>query len=94
MKNILVTGGSGFIGSHTCLDLLHKGYNIVVLDSNINSTTKSLEKVLKIGQIEGNDFYKQLYFVKGDIRDEILIERVFKNFQKLNRKIDAVIHFA
>ncbi len=94
MKNLLVTGGSGFIGSHTCLNLLNKGYKIVVLDSNINSSIKSLENVLKIGQIEGKDFSNHLFFVKGDIREEILIEKVFKKFQKLNMKIDAVIHFA
>ena len=94
MKNILVTGGSGFIGSHTCLNILNKGYKVIVLDSSINSSTRSLEMVLKVGLTEGKDFYNQLYFVKGDIRDEIFIERVFKNFQKFNMNIDAVIHFA
>ena len=48
MKTILVTGGSGFIGSHTCLLLLEKGYEIFVLDSLVNSSSKSLEKVLTI----------------------------------------------
>ena len=48
MKNILVTGGSGFIGSHTCLALLERGYRVFVIDSFINSSPLALEKVLEI----------------------------------------------
>ena len=48
MKKILVTGGAGFIGSHTCLLLLERGYDVNVIDSFTNSSPKSLEKVLEI----------------------------------------------
>ena len=48
MKNIVVTGGAGFIGSHTCLVLLEKGYNVFVLDSFVNSSPKSLKRVSEI----------------------------------------------
>ena len=48
MKNILITGGAGFIGSHTCLLLLEKGYNVFIIDSYINSSENSLKKTLEI----------------------------------------------
>ena len=48
MKNILVTGGAGYIGSHTCLLLLKKGYEVNVIDSFVNSSPKSFEKILDI----------------------------------------------
>ena len=48
MKNIIVTGGAGFIGSHTCLALLEKGYRVFVIDSFINSSPLALDKVLEI----------------------------------------------
>ena len=48
MKNILVTGGAGFIGSHTCLLLLENGYEVNVIDSFVNSSPKSLKKILEI----------------------------------------------
>ncbi len=48
MKNILVTGGAGFIGSHTCVSLLERGYQLTVIDSNINSSCISLERIKDI----------------------------------------------
>ena len=79
---ILVTGGAGYIGSHTCVELLNKGYDIVVLDNLVNSCEKSLDVVKSI---TGKDFP----FYKVDMLDYNAMETVFKE-----NKIDAVIHFA
>ena len=48
MKDILVTGGTGFIGSHTCVELLNAGYNVVVMDNFMNSKPESLNRIKKI----------------------------------------------
>ena len=79
---ILVTGGAGFIGSHTVVELLNAGYDAVVLDNLSNSSEKSLERV---EQITG----KKVPFYKADILDRAALEEVFSK-----EKIDAVIHFA
>jgi len=88
MKNILVTGGAGFIGSHTCISLLEKGYEVTVVDSNINSSSISLKKLEIINQ------NKKIIFEKGDIRDISFMRRVFNKALKINKPIEAVIHFA
>ena len=80
--NILVTGGAGYIGSHTCLELLNKGFGVVVVDNLCNSNPKSLERVEKLAG-------KHLKFYEGDVRDEALMRRIFAENQ-----LDAVIHFA
>lgn len=79
---ILVTGGAGFIGSHTCVELLESGYDVVVLDNLCNSSEKSLERV---EQITG----KKVTFYKADILDREALNKIFDT-----EKIDAVIHFA
>ncbi|TKC17133.1 UDP-glucose 4-epimerase GalE [Robertmurraya kyonggiensis] len=79
---ILVTGGAGYIGSHTCVELLNNGLEIVVVDNLINSKEESLERVKKI---TGKDFK----FYKIDLIDKKALTKVF-----LENKIDAVIHFA
>ena len=80
--NILVTGGSGYIGSHTCLELLESGYGVVVIDNLCNSNPKSLERVRSLTG-------KDIKFYEGDVRDEKLLRKIFAE-----NKIDAVIHFA
>lgn len=82
MAQILVTGGAGYIGSHTCIELLNAGHEVVVLDNLSNSSVESLTRVQELAQ-------KSLNFVEGDIRHPETLDSVFKNF-----KIDAVIHFA
>ena len=82
MANILVTGGAGYIGSHTCLELLNAGHDVVVLDNLSNSSEQSLQRVQ---QLTG----KSLSFIQGDIRDAQALDQLFSLYQ-----IDAVIHFA
>ena len=82
MAKILVTGGAGFIGSHTCVELLNSEYEVIVLDNLCNSSEESLNRVQ---QICG----KTLTFVQGDIRDAQVLDQVFQQHH-----IDAVIHFA
>jgi len=79
---ILVTGGAGYIGSHTCVELLNSGYDVVVIDNLCNSHQESLNRVQ---QITG----KSLTFYQGDIRDENILDKIFSQHQ-----IEAVIHFA
>lgn len=88
MHKLLITGGTGFIGSHTCLELLIKGYELYVLDSNINSFPDVLDKVRKIA---GNN---NLHFYKGDIRDRNILNKIFFDAQKIGVGIAGVIHFA
>ena len=80
--NVLVTGGAGYIGSHTCLELLESGYGVVVIDNLCNSNPKSLERVEKLTG-------KKLRFYQGDVRDEALLKKIFAE-----NEIGAVIHFA
>ncbi len=79
---VLVTGGAGYIGSHTCLELLNSGYEVVVVDNLCNSSPKSLDRVRELTG-------KELDFYEGDVRDEALLRKIFKA-----HKIDCVIHFA
>lgn len=79
---ILVTGGAGYIGSHTCLELLNNDYEVVVLDNLSNSSVESLARVEKLAG-------KSLTFVQGDIRDEKILDTLFSQ-----HAITAVIHFA
>lgn len=80
--NILVTGGAGFIGSHTCVELLQAGYRVIILDNLINS---SKEAVRRIEKITGNS----IPFYPIDLLDVDGLNGVFES-----EKIDAVIHFA
>lgn len=79
---ILVTGGAGFIGSHTCVELLENGYEVVIVDNFINSKPEALNR---IKQITGKDFK----FYEADLLDKAAVETIF-----IENKIDAVIHFA
>ncbi len=80
--NILVTGGAGYIGSHTCVELLEAGHQVVVIDNLCNSSRISLERVMAITG-------KRVSFVEGDIRDRTILTQIFAR-----EAIDAVIHFA
>ena len=79
MATFLITGGCGFIGSHTCLSLLKRGYNLTIIDSNINSSVNVLERIYKIGQTENNHYINQITIIKGDIRNYELLKKIFIN---------------
>lgn len=83
VKQILVTGGAGYIGSHTCVELLEAGFDVVVVDNLCNSSAESLRRVAEITGRESIPFYE------GDIRDEQLLGRIFQE-----NSIYSVIHFA
>ena len=80
--NVLVTGGAGYIGSHTCVELLESGYGVVVIDNLCNSNAESLNRVQKLTG-------KTLKFYEGDVRDEALLRKIFAE-----NEIGCVIHFA
>ncbi|MDA9707773.1 UDP-glucose 4-epimerase GalE [Prochlorococcus sp. AH-736-K21] len=94
MKHILVTGGAGFIGSHTCVELLEKKYNITIVDSFINSSPVSIDKVKKI--VNKSKFYlnNHIELIEGDIRNKSFLENLFHNNKNKGNSFDAVIHFA
>ncbi len=82
---VLVTGGAGFIGTHTCVELLGKGYQVVVVDDLSNSSERALDRVRKITGVTDD----QLKFYEVNILDRKALELVF-----LENKVDAIIHFA
>ena len=69
MTKVLVTGGCGFIGSHTTLRLLEEGHEVLVIDSNINSSSKVIDNILKILNVEEQLNFEKFKFIKGDIKD-------------------------
>ena len=80
--NVLVTGGAGYIGSHTCVELLNEGYGVIVIDNLSNSNPESLNRVQELTG-------KTLKFYEGDVRDEALLRKIFAE-----NEIGCVIHFA
>ena len=80
--SILVTGGTGYIGSHTCVELINAGYDVVIIDNFCNSTADVADKIKKITG-------KSIKIYNGDIRNRELLEKIFGENQ-----IETVIHFA
>ena len=84
---VLVTGGAGFIGSHTCVELLDQGYHVVVVDDLSNSSELALDRVRQITGLAAND--DRLKFYEANILDRAALDRVFSE-----NDVDAIIHFA
>ena len=82
MKKILVTGGAGYIGSHTAVELLESDYEVVIIDNFYNSKPEAIENIKKITN-------KNFAFYEGDVRDKDILRVIFNE-----HKIEAVIHFA
>lgn len=80
--SFLITGGAGYIGSHTCIEMQNAGYDVVVVDNLDNSSSESLKRVEKITG-------KTIKFYKMDVRDKEALRRIF-----IENNIEAVIHFA
>lgn len=91
MTQILITGGAGFIGSHTCLVLLEAGHQLVVLDNFANSSPEALKRVARLA---GPAAAGCLQVIEGDIRDPADLERAFAAGVAAGAPIQAVIHFA
>ena len=79
---ILVTGGAGYIGSHTCVELMNSGHEAVIIDNFCNSCSESVKRIEEICG-------KKVYLYEGDVRDSALLDKIFTE-----HKIDSVIHFA
>lgn len=82
MKTILVTGGAGYIGSHTLIELINNNFDVVVVDNLVNSSRESLRRV---EQITGHE----IPFIEADVRDQSALDDIFTTYD-----IDSVIHFA
>ena len=93
METLMVVGGGGFIGSHTCLNLLKQGYNLLVVDNFSNSSPEGLERVKKIANLD-NVSQRRLEIKKGDVRNFIFLDKIFSERKKNNQNITGVIHFA
>ncbi|MCP9808332.1 NAD-dependent epimerase/dehydratase family protein, partial [Cyanobium sp. HWJ4-Hawea] len=96
MAHLLITGGAGFIGSHTCLVLLEAGHSLVVLDNFANSSPESLRRVLELAGLGSES--ERLRVIEGDIRSEADLNRAFGatsgSATPGGSGIEAVIHFA
>ena len=92
--SILITGGAGFIGSHTCVTLLEKGYELYVIDSYINSSPEALKRVIKLIDRKNKILKYNLNFFEGDLRNSQLLQSIFDKAKENGSVIDCVIHFA
>ena len=97
MAKILVTGGAGFIGSHTCLVLLKAGHALVVVDNLSNSSVAALDRVADLAGVAPASTAgpeDRLQFVQGEIRNTSSLEAIFQQARLNGQPIDAVVHFA
>lgn len=91
---ILVTGGTGFIGSHTCATLIEQGYKVIIVDSLINSSEKVIGRLNEMLNLKMRKSFNNIEFFKGDLRDKNLIRSIFEKYKNTENEIKGVIHFA
>lgn len=91
---VLVTGGCGYIGSHTVLALLEQGYIVYIIDSHKNSNALVIKRLLDIFNSKNINLFQKLHHFKGDVRSALDLENVFKKAKNNGQEINAVIHFA
>ena len=94
MKNILITGGTGFIGSHTCLNFLEEDLSITIIDSLKKSSRNVLKGIKKILELSNKYDENKIKFYEGDIRNTAFLREVFIQAKNKGNPIDGVIHFA
>lgn len=94
METVLVTGGCGYIGSHTCVALLENNHNVLIIDSLINSSRDSLERIKETVSLKGIKINDNIQLIEGDLRDKLWLENVFSDYLKSDKPIKSVIHFA
>ncbi len=96
MAQLLITGGAGFIGSHTCLVLLDAGHDLIVLDDYSNSSPIALGRVAKLAGLKASvdSARERLHLIQGDIRDRACLKQIFNEASTNDKPIEAVVHFA
>ena len=94
MKYILVTGGAGFIGSHTSVVLIENGYNLLIVDNFINSNPEVINRIKNITKLHKKEFNHRIKLKNIDLRDQKSLNNLFEEEYLNNNEIDGVIHFA
>ena len=94
MTLILNTGGLGYIGSHTCISLIKNGFDVLVIDSLVNSSRNNYERIKYLLSEIKVPYSGKLFFEEGDLRDTTWLDYIFKKQISINNPIDSVIHFA
>ena len=94
MKTLLITGGAGYIGSHSCLSLLSQGYELYIIDSFCNSSPEVFDKLAYILKQENKFEKNKLNLIEGNIKQEEILEEIFAQALAKGRPIQGVIHFA
>ena len=92
MAHLLITGGAGFIGSHTCVALLGAGHSLLILDDFSNSSPVALKRVSELAGIAPSE--EQLQLIRADIRDAAMLNRLFREAKATDKPVEAVVHFA
>ena len=94
MKRVLITGGAGFIGSHTASLFLENGFDLIILDSFVNTSKLFLKKIFHLFRKIDENYEQRIKFIECDIRDINKLNNVFQESKNEGKPIDSVIHFA